>query len=164
MVNDENMLVLGKGANLDIGYLPNLGAIPLLHLTHQANHAQGDIVCRGVITMLANSLGLNYYHLRLIVGNNLVNIRVLTSAGMVVVSHGHHCIKIPGVAYLLPTPMPNHFSTEHGKLHYVAQAGDTTFDQESPEPGQIDEEELTTNEEEEQPQQDYTTYVDFNNL
>ena len=74
-VNDENMLILGKAANLDVGYSPNLGAILLLHLAHQANHAQGDIACGGVITMLANSLGLNYNHLRPIVGNNLVNIQ-----------------------------------------------------------------------------------------
>lgn len=66
-VNDENMLVLGKEANLDVGYSPNLGAI-LLHLAHQENHAQGDIVCGGVITMLANSLGLNYNQLHPIVG------------------------------------------------------------------------------------------------
>ena len=29
-VNDENMLILGKVGNLDVGYLPNLGAILLL--------------------------------------------------------------------------------------------------------------------------------------
>ena len=80
--------------------------------------------------MLANSLGLNYDHLRPIVGNTLVNICVLTSAGMVVVHNGHHCIKIPGVAYLLPTPMPNRFSIENGQLHYVTQEGDAAFDQE----------------------------------
>ena len=62
-VNDENMLILRKAANLDVGYSPNLGAILLLHLAHQANHTQGDIVCGGVITMLANSLGLNFNHL-----------------------------------------------------------------------------------------------------
>ena len=118
-VNDENMLVLGKAANLDVGYSPNLGAILLLHLAHQANHAQGDIVCGGVITMWGNSHGLNYNHLCPIISNNVVNIRVLTSAGMVVVSCGLHCIKILGVAYLLPTPMPKRFSIEHGKLHYV---------------------------------------------
>ena len=143
------MLVLGKAANLDVGYSPNLGAILLPHLAHEANHAQGDIVCGGVITMLANSLGLNYNHLRPIVGNTLVNIRVLTSAGMVVVHNGRHCIKIHGVAYLLPTPMPNRFSIENGQLHYVAQEGDATFDQEGPEPEQVDEEELTTDKEEE---------------
>jgi hypothetical protein len=49
-------------------------------------------------------------------------------------------------------------------LHYVAQEGDATFDQEVPEPEQVDEEELATDEEDEQPQQDYTTYVDFSNL
>jgi hypothetical protein len=113
-VNGENMLVLGKAANLDVGYSPNLGAVLLLHLAHQANHAQGDIVCGGVITMLDNSLDLNYNHLHPIVGNTLVNIRVISSAGMVVVRNGRHCIRIPGVAYLLPTPMPNRFSIEHG--------------------------------------------------
>jgi hypothetical protein len=167
-VNDENMLVLEKAANLDVGYLPNLGAILLLHLAHRANHAQGDIVCGGVITMLANSLGLNYNHLCPIVGNTL-NIRVLTSAGMVVVRNGCHCIRIPGVACLLPTPMPNRFFIKHGQLHYVAQEGDAAFDQEGPKPEQVDEEELTTDEEEEQPQEqqqqgDYTTYADLNNL
>ena len=113
------MLILGKAANLDVGYSPNLGAILLLHLAHQANHTQGDIVCGGVITMLANSLGLNFNHLCPIVGNNHVNIRVLSSAAMVVVHHGHHCIQIPGVRYFLPTPMPNRFSIENGILHYV---------------------------------------------
>ena len=103
------MLVLGKTTNLDIGYSSKLGAILLLHLRHQANHAQGDIVCGGVITMLDNSLGLNYNHFRSIVGNTLVNICVLTSAGMVVVNHGRHYIRIPGVAHLLPILMPNRF-------------------------------------------------------
>ena len=42
-VNEENMLILGKAANLDVGYSPNLGAILLFHLAHQANCAQGDI-------------------------------------------------------------------------------------------------------------------------
>ena len=45
--------------------------------------------------MLANSIGLNYNHLRPIVGNTLVNIRVLTSAGMVVVRNGCHLSKFP---------------------------------------------------------------------
>jgi hypothetical protein len=80
--------------------------------------------------MLANSLGLNYNHLRPIVDNNLVNIRILNSAEMVVVSHGRHCIKIPGVAYLLPTPMPNRFSIENRQLQYMPQEGDAAFDQE----------------------------------
>ena len=57
------MLVLGKVANLDVGYSPNIEEILLLHLAHQANHARGDVMCGGVITMLANSLGLNYNHL-----------------------------------------------------------------------------------------------------
>ena len=42
-VNEENMLILRKAANLDVGYSPNLGAILLLHLAHQANCTQGDI-------------------------------------------------------------------------------------------------------------------------
>ena len=121
-------------------------------------------MCGGVITMLANSLGLNNNHLLPIVGNTLVNIHVLTSAGMVVVRNGRHCIKILGVAYLLTTPMPNRFSIENGQLRYVAQEGDATFEQEGPEPEQVDEEELSTDEEEEQPQQDYTTYADIKNL
>jgi len=62
------MLVRGKASNLDVGYSPNLGAILLLHIAHQANHVQGDIVCGGVIIMLANTLGLNYHHLCPIVG------------------------------------------------------------------------------------------------
>ena len=138
------MLILGKPANLNFDYSPNLGAILLLHLTHQANHAQGDIVCGGVITRLANSLGLNYNRLCPIVGNTLANIRVLTSAGMVVVSCGLHCIKILGVAYLLPTPMPNCFSIENVQLHYMPREGDVASDQEGPEPEQVDEEELAT--------------------
>ena len=86
-MNDENMLVLGKATNLDGGYSPSLGAMLFLHLAHQANHAQGDIVCGGVITMLANSLGLDYNHLRPIVSNSLVNIYVLTSAGKLVLKN-----------------------------------------------------------------------------
>ncbi|KAE8800085.1 hypothetical protein D1007_24367 [Hordeum vulgare] len=114
--------------------------------------------------MLDNSLGLNYNHLRPIVGNTLVHIRVLTSTDMVVVHHGGHYIKIPGVAYFLPTPMPMHFSVENGQLHYVAHEGDATSHQEGSEPEQVDEEGLTTNKEEEKPQQDYTTYADLNYL
>ena len=170
-VNEENMLVLGKAANLDVGYSPNLGAILLFHLAHQSNCAQGDIVCGGVITMLANSLGLDYTNLRPIVGNTLVNISVLTSAAMVVVRRRRHCIRIPGVEYLLPTPMPNRFSIEERILHYVPQEGDAAFDQEAPEPEQVDEEELATDEEEDvQPQEQapaeeaYTTYSDIYSL
>ena len=84
--------------------------------------------------MMANSLGLNYNHLHPIVSNILVNIPVQTSTGMVVVRNGRHCIRIPGVAHLLPTPMPNRFSIEHGKLHYVAQEGEVAFDKQGPEP------------------------------
>ena len=67
------MLVIGKATNLDVGYSANLGAILLLHLAHQANQTQGDIMCGGVITMLANSIDLNYNHLHSILGNTLVN-------------------------------------------------------------------------------------------
>ena len=73
---------------------------------------------------------------------------------MVVVRRGRHCIRIPGVRYLLPTPMPNRFSIENGILHYVPQEGDAAFDQEAPEPEQVDEEDLATDEEEEQPQEE----------
>jgi hypothetical protein len=164
------MLILGKVANLDVGYSPNLGAILLFHLAHQSNCAQGDIVCGRVITMLANSLGLDFTNLRPIVGNTLVNIKVLTSALIVVVSHSRHCIRIPGVKYLLPTPMPNRFLKENKILHYVAQEGDAVFDHEGPEPKQVDEDELATDEEEEQPQKEaqeempYTTYANIYSL
>ena len=60
--------------------------------------------------------------------------------------------------------MPNHFSIEGGILHYVPQEGDAAFDQEGPEPKQVAEEELTTDEEGRAPHQDYTTYTDLNNL
>jgi hypothetical protein len=72
---------------------------------------------------------------------------------MVVVSRGHHCIKIPGVAYFLHTPMPNHLSIENGQLHYAPQEGDASFDQEGPKPEQVDEEELAIDEEEPPPQE-----------
>ena len=117
-LNEENMLVLGKAANLDVGYSPNLGAILLFHHAHQSNCSQGDIMCGGVITMLANSLGLDYTNLRPIAGNTLVNIIVVSSAAMVVVRRRHYCIRIPRVEYLLPTPMPNRFSIENKILHY----------------------------------------------
>ena len=53
--------------------------------------------------------------------------------------------------------MPKHFSIEHGQLHYVAQEVDTSFDQEGPEPEQVDEEE---EEHQEHAQQEaYTTYA-----
>ena len=61
--------------------------------------------------------------------------------------------------------MPNHFAIEHGQLHYVAQEGDATFDQEGPKPEQVDEEELATKEKEEQSQQEAcTTYTDLYSL
>ena len=66
--------------------------------------------------------------------------------------------------------MPNRFSIENGLLHYVPQEGDAAFDQEGPEPEQVDEEELATDEEEEQPQEEqpqqeaYTTYADLSSL
>jgi hypothetical protein len=169
-VNEENMLILEKAANLDVSYSPNLGVILLFHRAYQSNFAQADIVCGGVITMLATSLGLNFNHLRPIVGNTLVNMSVLTSATMVVVHQGRHCIQIPGVEHLLPTPMPNNFSIENKILHYVPQEGDATFNQEGPKPKQVDEEELAAYEEEEQPQEDaqeevpYTTYADIYSL
>lgn len=120
--------------------------------------------------MLANSLGLDFTNLRPIVGNTLVNMSVLTSDAMVVVHHCHHCIRIPGVEYLLPTPMPNRFSIENKNLHYVPQEEDAAFDQEAPESEQVDEDELATDEEDVQPQEDiqeevpYTTYADIYNL
>ena len=54
----------------------NIGTILMFHLEHQVNCAQGDIACGGVITMLANSLGMNFTNILPIVGNTLVNINV----------------------------------------------------------------------------------------
>jgi hypothetical protein len=118
-INEEDMFILRKAANLDVCYLPNLGAILLLHLPHQSNYAQGDIVHGRVISMLVNSLGRNCTNLRPIVGNTLVNICVLTSAAMVVVRHHCYNIQIPRVDHLLPTPIPNRFLIEERILHYV---------------------------------------------
>jgi hypothetical protein len=123
-----------------------------------------------VITLLAKSLGLNFTNLRPIVGNTFLNMHVLMSVGMVISRRDHHYIRIPGVGHLFPTPMPNHFSIGYKILHYLPQEGDTAFDQEVPEPEEVDEDELATDEEEEQPQDDapedvpYTIYADIYNL
>lgn len=164
------MMILGKAANPGINYSPNLGAILLLHFAHQANCAQGDIACGGVITMLANSLGLNFTNLRPLVDNIFVNIRVLSSAGMVIAHHGHHFIQISRVGHLFPTLMPNRFLIEDKILYYVSQKEDAALDQEAPKPEEVSEDELATDEEEEQPQDDvpedvpYPTYADIYNL
>jgi hypothetical protein len=96
------MLILGKAVNPDIDYSPNLSAILLFHLAHQANCAQGDISCGGVIIILANSLGLNFTDLHPLAGNRLVNFRVLPSTRMVIACH--YYIRIPGMGYLFSTP------------------------------------------------------------
>ena len=53
------MLILGKAAQLDTDITPNLGTMLLFHLMGQAHQNHGAITCGGVITVLANSLGLD---------------------------------------------------------------------------------------------------------
>ena len=58
-VNEDEMLILAKAAQVDTDITPNLGTMLLFHLTRQAHQHRGPITCGGVITVLANSLGVD---------------------------------------------------------------------------------------------------------
>ena len=58
-VNEEDMAVLAKAVVPNCNVTPNLGAILVLYLEHQALQGRGPIACGGVITVLANSLHIH---------------------------------------------------------------------------------------------------------
>ena len=62
-VNEDEMLILAKAAQLDTDITPNLGTMLLFHLTRQAHQSRGPITCGGFITVPANSLGLDLSNL-----------------------------------------------------------------------------------------------------
>ena len=93
----------------------------LFHLARQAHQSHGPITCGGVITVLANSLGLDLSNLAQLTGKRFVGTTTLRATCMITNQQGSIFIRIPGVAKLFPTPMPHLFSIENGVLHYVGQ-------------------------------------------
>ena len=113
------MLILAKAAQVDTDITPNLGTMLLFHLTRQAHQHHAPITGGGVITLLANSLGLDLSNLAQLTGKRVVGITTLRATGMITQQQGRIFIRIPGVGELFPTPMPNLFSIEDGVLHYL---------------------------------------------
>ena len=120
-VNEDEMLILAKAAQVDTDITPNLGTMLLFHLTRQAHQHHGPITCGGVITVLANSLGVDLSSLAQLIGERVVGTTTLRATGMITQQHGRTFIRILVVAELFPIPMPNLFSIEEGILHYVGQ-------------------------------------------
>ena len=104
-VNEDEMLILAKAAQVDTDIMPNLGTMLLFHLTYQAHQHHGPISCRGVIIVLANSLGVDLSSLAQLTGERVVGTTTLRGTGMITQQQGRTFIRIAGVAELFPTPM-----------------------------------------------------------
>lgn len=139
-LNEEDMIILAKAAIPASNMTPNLGAMPLLHLYRQAHQTRGSITCGGVITILANGLGINLGEMRSLDGNQRITFSVLRNAGMVVTKNERIYIRIPGVGHLLPTTMPNVLSIENGILHYNVQVQDEEVDPDAEMPEDVEDE------------------------
>ena len=121
-VNEEDMIVLAKAAFPNCNIIPNLGAILLMYLKHQALETQGPICGGGVITVLAQALQINVSNLQALEGPRRLSFATLNACGMVKKINGSYYFNIPGADHLIAAPLPNGiFSIENGRLHYDAQ-------------------------------------------
>ena len=153
------MLVLAKAALPDCNMTPNLGAILVLYLKHQALQTRGAIACGGVITVLAKALHVNIGNLMPLMGERRVGFSTLNACGMVSKRNGRYFVHIPGAGRLYPTPLPNNlFSLENGVLHYDAQVEQHQPHVEVPEEEDEVEPQEEGPEQEQQPRNPYTTY------
>ena len=159
-VNEEDILVLSKAAIPDCNVTPNLGAILVLYLKHQALQTRGVIACGGVITVLAKALHVNISSLMPLIGERRVGFSTLNACGMVSKRKGRYFVHIPGAGRLYPTPLPNDlFSLENGVLHYDAQVEQHQPSVEVPEKEDVVKPRREGPEQEEQPH--YTTFQDL---
>ena len=159
----DEMLTLAKSAQLDTDITPNLGTMLLFHLMCQAHQHHGPITCGGVITVLANSLGVDLSSLAQLTGERVVGTTTFRAISMITQQQGRTFIRIPGVAELFPTPMPNLFSIEDGVLHFVEWEEEEEVGPEGEHLEEPDVEEEDPEEEAHVPPQ-YTTYKDLHDL
>jgi hypothetical protein len=82
-VNEEDMMILANAVFPDRNIRPNLGALLILYLNHQALEARGPICGGGVITILARGLNINVSNLRALEGPRRLGFTTLNACGMV---------------------------------------------------------------------------------
>ena len=155
-------MILAKVVFPDSNIRPNLGALLIIYLNHQALEARGPICGGGVITILARGLNINVSNLRALEGPRRLGFTTLNACGMVRKIDGRFYFNIPGVDHLIPAPLPNGlFSLEDRRLHYDAQV-EANLPQQQDEPeGEEVEQEHAGPEQEQQPLHDFTTYQDM---
>jgi hypothetical protein len=162
-VNEEDMMILAKVVFPESNIRPNLGAILIFYLHHQAREARVPICGGGVITVLARRLHINVSNLRALEGPRHLGFTTLNACGMVRKIDGRFYFNIPGDDHLIAAPLPNGlFSTEDGRLHYNAQV-EASLSQQQNEPEGEEEvrQEHAGPEQEQQPLHDFTTYKDM---
>ena len=99
------MLILAKAAQLDTYIMPNLGTMLLFHLARQAHQSRGFITCGVVITILANSQGLDLSSLAKFTSERYVRTTILKDTGMITKQQTRIFIRIHGVVELFPSPI-----------------------------------------------------------
>jgi hypothetical protein len=82
-LNEEDMMVLAKAVFPECNLRPNLGAILVLYLNHQALEDRGPICGGGVITILARRLDINVSNLQALEGPHRLGSTTLNACGMV---------------------------------------------------------------------------------
>ncbi|KAK1680875.1 hypothetical protein QYE76_041723 [Lolium multiflorum] len=162
-LNDEDMMVLAKAVFPERNLRPNLGAILVLYLNHQALEARGPICGGGVITVLARRLNIDVSNLQALEGPRRLGSITLNACGMIRKVDGRYYFNIPGADHLIAAPLPNGlFSLVERRLHYDAHVeANLPPQQDEPEEGEEVEQEPQGPEQEQQPLHDFTTYQDL---
>ncbi|KAK1668104.1 hypothetical protein QYE76_056263 [Lolium multiflorum] len=161
-LNEEDMMILGKAGFPESNLLPNLGAILVLYLNHQALEARGPICGGGVITVMESMLIINGSNLRELEGPRRLGFTTLNACGMVRKIEGRYYFNIPGADHLIAAPLRNGLSLEERRLHYDAHVEENLPpQQDEPEGEEEVEQEPQGPEQEQQPLHDFTTYQDM---
>ncbi|KAK1608094.1 hypothetical protein QYE76_031767 [Lolium multiflorum] len=159
-LNEEDMMILAKAVFPQSNLLPNLGAILVLYLNHQALEARGPICGGGVITVLARRLSINVRNLRALEDPRRLGFTTPDACGMVRKIEGRYYFNMSGVDHLITAPLPDGlFSLEERHLHYDVQVdANLPPQQDEPEEEEEVEQEPQGPEQEQQPLHDFTTY------
>ena len=162
-VNEEDMLILAKAAITNCNLTPNLGALLVFYLKHQALKSRGPICGEGVVTVLARALHVNLGNIQPLTRSDRLSLSNLRACGMISKNHGKYFFDIPGADHLIPAPLSNGlFSINDGRLRYDAQVESNLPQQEIPMGGGEDEEvEQGGPKQDVQPPNYYTTYDDI---
>jgi hypothetical protein len=82
-LNEEDMMVLAKAVFPECNLRPNLGAILVLYLNHQALEARGPICGGGVISLVERRLNIDVSNLRVLEGPRRLGSTTLNACGMI---------------------------------------------------------------------------------